>query len=245
MGIFDLLESAYNGLIEIIESLNGKKPTSGNHNLTPQTLKTPITSYEHTINDETKILTEEQRQIKNIIERHEITELVHFTDVANVDSIKKYGILPKAELEQRGLKYMQNDPYRFDKHCDAISISITHINKFLLRSFFYKQILLNPVAFHIDPAILYKEIKTERIYCITNAATHDAPKGPNLSDFEAMFNDKVEYTTTFEKKTFTRKNKSINETTDPQAEILFCGRISPEYFLGEPTPVEIGDFYGK
>lgn len=90
--------------------------------------------------------------------------------------------------------------------------------------------LINPYVIEIDPCVLWQE-NLDKIYCITNAATKNASKGSSLEDLKAMFANDVSYIINGEERKVPRKNKNFNETTDPQAEILFEKRIDPKYFL--------------
>lgn len=174
-----------------------------------------------------------QEKIKIFLERRNIKYLIHFTDSRNVESINKNGILSVHEMELRGIKYYSNDPNRFDKQPDYISLSISKHNNYLLDK--YKENgSMNKTSFIIiDSAILYKEINTHRIYCQTNAATKTGKKGDTFDDLKKLFADKVEYSTSSgEERTWERNyNSKPYEPTDSQAEILFQKRIDPKYFI--------------
>lgn len=174
--------------------------------------------------------TQSAKNVQEFITQRGIKKLLHFTAGKNIGSIKKYGILSVAELERRGWYYSLNDSKRLDFKLDYISLSISRINSFVCKRFIENGSLINPYVIEIDPCVLWQE-NLDKIYCITNAATKNASKGSSLEDLKAMFANDVSYIINGEERKVPRKNKNFNETTDPQAEILFEKRIDPKYFL--------------
>lgn len=119
--------------------------------------------------------------MQEFITQRGIKKLLHFTSGKNIDSVKKYGILSREELERRGWRYSLNDNKRFDFKLDYISLSISRINDFVCQSFMDQGSLINPYVIEIDPSVLWKE-NLNKIYCETNAATKNARKGSSLED---------------------------------------------------------------
>lgn len=169
-------------------------------------------------------------EIKRFLEERGIKYLVHFTDAANISSIKRNGLLSRAFLQKRGMEFRFNDNARWDKRLDYISLSITNHNKDVYQSFVKKGSIQRGAFIYIDASILYKE-SNDRLYCVTNAASAKCPKGRTLSDLERMFDDVVYFETTRGKQWVTRYNKADNEPTYEQAEILYQGSIDPKYII--------------
>lgn len=134
----------------------------------------------------------ENDELKNYIEQKDIKKLIHFTDSRNLESILKYGLLSKNELDRLNFTYKFNDDKRLDGCLDFISLSVTKPNIFLLQSFLKRRIILNPILLEIDVSMLWKE-NNDRIYCQTNAATKYSKKGSHFNDFKAMFSEVVSY----------------------------------------------------
>ena len=118
----------------------------------------------------------ENDELKNYIEQKDIKKLIHFTDSRNLESILKYGLLSKNELDRLNFTYKFNDDKRLDGCLDFISLSVTKPNIFLLQSFLKRRIILNPILLEIDVSMLWKE-NNDRIYCQTNDATKYSKKG--------------------------------------------------------------------
>ena len=178
-------------------------------------------------------LTNAQLEIKSFLEKRNIKHLVHFTDSKNVESIKRHGILSVQQLMDRGMVFRRNDFGRYDNMLDYISLSITNPNLVLLSSYISKGTIDDVKVVIIDATILYKEINTPRIYCDRNAANGTCKKGSSIHHFENMFVETLEYQTPSTGKlySYNRAIKRPNDTTDPQAEILFYRRIDPKYIL--------------
>ena len=85
----------------------------------------------------------------------------------------------------------------------------------------------------IDVRLLWEEINTKRYYCDRNAACGTVQKGSDIKYLYNMFRDNISYNTWNNSYNYNRfyDGTLINEPTDPQAEILFLGRIDPKYIL--------------
>lgn len=169
-------------------------------------------------------------EIKRFLEERGIEYLVHFTDAANISSIKRNGLLSRAFLQRRGMEFRFNDNARWDKRLDYISLSITNPNSRVYQSFVRKGSIQRGAFIYIDASILYKE-SNDRLYCVTNAASTKCPKGRTLSDLERMFDDVVYFETTRGKQQAKRYDQADNEPTHEQAEILYQGSIDPKYII--------------
>jgi hypothetical protein len=172
-------------------------------------------------------------KIQEIIQKRGIRKLIHFTKLKNLESIYKYGILSRDQIEKEEIQVEFNDSWRRDAWLKTSSFSVTKKNSYLFNVFVerYKTQESDWFEILISPSIL-----TERkcIFCDHNAASRqfdifrENPKtlsGPEV--FESMFNDKVFRTNGCD----VRTNLSDDLTTSNQAEICIYGEIKKEYFL--------------
>ena len=197
---------------------------------------------------ETQVLSTEQSAIKNFLEKRGIKYLVHFTDKKNYDSIMKNGILSISEAGRRGIFVNIKDnnisSHKVDSimksdNRDYISLSVTNVNKDLIRAYRASGRINNVIVIYIDSRILWEDIEKDRIYCNMNASKNEVSFGHGLDSFENMFAPIV-YQTNFMtgiKTTYDRNRdgRKQNETTNPRAEILFEKRVDPKYFI---DPIE-------
>lgn len=197
---------------------------------------------------ETQVLSTEQSTIKNFLEKRGIKYLVHFTDKKNYDSIMKNGILSISEAGRRGIFVNIKDnnisSHKVDSimksdNRDYISLSITNVNKDLIRAYRASGRINNVIVIYIDSRILWEDIEKDRIYCNMNASKNEVSFGRGLDSFENMFAPIVSQTdfmtgikTTYDRN---RDGRKQNETTNPRAEILFEKRVDPKYFI---DPIE-------
>ncbi|BCW96357.1 MAG: DarT ssDNA thymidine ADP-ribosyltransferase family protein [Fimbriimonadales bacterium] len=163
--------------------------------------------------------------IQQICERREISQIVHFTHIANLETVLRHGLLSIQELQRRNIPYRWNDDQRWDGRPDAICTSITFPN---YRMFYrYRQSANGEwIVLAFDSSLLW----TRRCaFCWTNAASNnirftlsrniDSLMTPEA--FERMFAEEVSG------KSRSQLGIPSNYTTDPQAEVLFL----------EPLPV--------
>lgn len=238
------IKSISSGLIQEAKLREQQKPFM--LNLTKESIgnNTSIPNTAFVNNNEDVCMTifkQNQDKIKEIVFKRQIKQLVHFTRMENLDSIKKHGILPKSELKRRGLKCCENDPSRLDYRLDCISLSVSQINEYLISSFARKYGVTDWAILFINPEILYRD-GSIAYYCYTNAANTEISR--YLRDyqtalvltksnmFEGMFRENISYKTSKgEERCFDRKGKCSNSTTDVQAEIMYRGLIMPNDIL--------------
>lgn len=184
---------------------------------------------------ETFVGSEKARLIKNriinfILKRRRIKYLVHFTRVENIKSILEYGIVPVIDHTNYSIKATINDKLRIDNYPSASSFSVEFPN---YKLFYYyrseKYCNTDWLVIRIKPEILTSK-NNEVYFCQTNAANlANRNLGVSAEYFENMFSETI----------ITKAGQRINRidlgipekySTDPQAEILIEGIISPEYF---------------
>ena len=70
-----------------------------------------------------------QDKIRSIAEERGVPHLVHFTQFGNLRGIVEHGLLSRKTLAERGYMFYPSDPYRLDGCEDAVSVSISRVNK--------------------------------------------------------------------------------------------------------------------
>lgn len=192
-----------------------------------------------------KSLTREQREIKDFLEKRGIEYLVHFTAMENKDKIETYGLLSHNKAKVLKVNIPRNDNGKTANKPkqimeiqmdDYISLSVTQKNDSLLNAYISSNRIGNEIlVYYIDANILWREINTSRIYCNMNASSRSVELGDDLKALKAMFADNINQ----EKNTvvglrlfpYSRIGLKDNQTTHPQAEILFYGVIAPKYIV--------------
>lgn len=164
--------------------------------------------------------------IQDTIKDRKITKLIHVTDKENVESIKKYGLLPVTDLKSKKISYSFNDNQRLDFFTDAVCLSVTSYNKFLFSNFQEKFNTRKYIVLEIDPKILY-DATIKKLFFDYNAAASTAEC--SRTNMEIMFKDALFIKSAGKIKT--RDDKAENEPTSCQSEILYFGRIDPKYIL--------------
>lgn len=173
-----------------------------------------------------KVLNKEQQKIKDIVLKRNIENLIHFTPFENLESILRHGLVPISVIERMGYKATYTDSNRLDDEKDAVSLSISFPN---YRYFYTLSQNRFPykdwVVIELEPDILWEK---DCAFCKTNAANINMRNIPYIyrkgaENLEELFADNV-----FK---VNREKLSIpkNYTTDPQAEVLVYGIISPKY----------------
>lgn len=150
--------------------------------------------------------------------------MYHFTRADNLYNILEHGILPRTELERRGISYVYNDDLRLDGFKDASSFSISFPNYkmfYLLRKYSNAKWCV----IEVSSSILWEK---ECIFCFCNAASNveveipvDEKKG--IDALRRLFNDMAGFPA--------REQLDIpsNYPTNPQAEVLVIGIVEKEY----------------
>ncbi len=158
--------------------------------------------------------------IEEICKERDITQLIHFTQASNLNSILEHGLCTRAFLDQNDIQYEYNDDLRIDGFENTISLSVSFPNN---RMFYRlrKEEDCNWIVLLCDAQIL---IDCECIYCFTNAAdtrilleNHDRLKTDIA--LENMFSD--EYGD--------REKLDDSCPSDVQAEVLCLKNIDIEY----------------
>jgi hypothetical protein len=172
-------------------------------------------------------------EIRLRAEARGIQYLVHFTQIQNLEGIVKHGLLPRAEIERRGLDALGTDPWRLDGDHEATSLSISNINRDMFEAKRRERPQAVWMVLYFEPKVLWTH---DCRFCFRNAAHNDLSKcrkcrrGP--WGFDTMFED--------EAPVFMFKGQSYRKETGiplhcptrVDAEVQVRGRIAPELIMG-------------
>lgn len=159
-----------------------------------------------------------KEQYMKILKDNNLNYLYHFTNIVNLDSILKHGILSVQEMKERNIKYSCTDPNRNDNQLDCISLSLSKANTSML---FAKRMNIDSewIIFEIEAGFIINEYYDSIYYCKYNAASQstikflkehkDYMKSPNA--FQSMFDN--------------------NRKPFPQSEILLKDKPISLYFI--------------
>jgi hypothetical protein len=171
-----------------------------------------------------RLIAEKQRKqraesIRARVHERKIPYLVHFTPIANVESILEYGLRSRNALA--GHKYVFTDEYRSDGWLDWISLSVSFPN---YKMFYAKKNSLNDVD-GWAVLVIRREVLWELDckFILTNAASFGIrmfrdDKWSSVEAFEGMFNH-AEH----------RNGIPDFFTTDPQAEVMVRNEVPRDY----------------
>ena len=186
-------------------------------------------------------------EIRDIVVSRKIKFLVHFTDVHNADSIRKFGFLTRDQLDRYlSGNYHYHDQIRGDNDSWSVSVSIEYPNSRMLYRHQNRDKTGSTVIFFLDPAILYT---FPCAFCFTNAASYVSQEIASKDQFATL--EKIstvklseQYVEDF-KMMFCETDDKHRQTsllpdsmpTDIQAEVLVNASIPKEYILDEFTIV--------
>lgn len=174
------------------------------------------------------VLTLRRANIKVQAAERGIRHLIHFTRVANLESIMNHGLLSVQMAHQQGVVLVANDQLRLDGHKDAISLSIGFPNS----AMFYKYRQLHPedrwVVLLLRPEILWTH---DCAYCLHNAADKRISSRPwseltSEEAFQSMFAEAPD-----REPSRTVQRLGLSDPTDVQAEVLVRGNIDPSMLV--------------
>lgn len=166
--------------------------------------------------------------IKKVIDKRKITQLLHFTRIENLYSIIEKGLVPVNKQIENSIIAARNDTKRMENHKECTSLSIEFPNYKMLYMLKENNEGTKWVILGLKPELLVSE-NHKKYFCYTNAASLLPKVELDISlrwstKFEKMFEDPLVYEDGVEKE---RSNLiPDNFTTDPQAEILVDGLIN-------------------
>lgn len=159
-----------------------------------------------------KILIEDS--VQSIIRQRGICNLIHFTNLANLESILQNGLCSALKLRENDVVYECTDCNRKDGLIEYVSYSIEFPNYMYLKSLIQKN--------NNKYVVLRLNID-----CLFGKAVHIHKSNPYLprwgiaETFEDLFFEKYRYCLL-----------PNNFPTDPRAEIQFNGVVNPKYING-------------
>lgn len=141
------------------------------------------------------------------LEQRGVKEIIHFTDIDNLESIALNGLLPRNLLEQEEIVYTFNDIHRFDG-INHLNLSITNPNINMFYRFRKNNPLRRYAVISIDISLIKELNPTDYYFTTTNAASNNA----QIVNVEELFSGY-------------RGNLPENCSTDNQAELIIKSRI--------------------
>lgn len=164
-------------------------------------------------------------EIKDELRTRRITELVHFTNMDNLESIFiNFGIYSIKKLRDENIKYLNNDTKRLDGLYEYICCSITNVNHYYFHKYLETSKFYDFCIIKINPRIIYKE---ETLYSVTSVEkesnNHELRyTGKTYNDFCMLFQNNINIDGNYKKRP---PNIADNITTDDQAEVLIHDSI--------------------
>ncbi len=161
--------------------------------------------------------------IQEFLATRNITSLLHFTQVDNLDSILDVGLMTPGMCELLDIKTKTNDAVRHDGQ-DAICLSIEFPNYQLYWSFQNRDVNVQWVIIELIIDVLWVK---RCCFCTNNAASNEVSaqtfeSRQGLPALRALFDD-------YDNKKRAELNVPDYYTTNPQAEVLCIDSISPEF----------------
>lgn len=163
--------------------------------------------------------------MQQLIEEKGIRSLYRFTNVDNLDSIFKYGLISRSNLKEKNISFNYNDEYRYDGCSNAVCMSIEFPNYKMFYSLRRRHPDFNWAVLKIDANVL---VEFHCAYSWTNAAdaaSCDIPieERTGKEAFLKLFQDREGCPR--------RESLNIPESypTNPQAEVLVFDTIPIRY----------------
>jgi hypothetical protein len=163
-------------------------------------------------------------EVRNICQTQKVKQLCHFTHSDNLSGILELGLVGQDKLSGKS-KVRFNDDSRRDGFRQAVCLSISFPNYKMFNKY-SQDSRADWAVITLQPEILWE---LDCAFCLDNAASNNVrgqslAKRKHFSTFASMFQDFG---------SINRKDLGIPGcfTTNPQAEVLVFGEISPKYIL--------------
>lgn len=166
----------------------------------------------------------DKQKILEYLKIRKIENCIHFTNVKNLPSIFREGILSREDMDIWDMAYEKNDVWRWDNLENAISVSVSCANYKMFYKLRQEKRSENWAVLVLDA---YKVLQLDCAFCYTNAANNlvsstSLEERKSFEAFKEMFSENVNGNNRCD------LNLYDNETTDPQAEILVFDSIPKE-----------------
>ncbi|WP_323804359.1 DarT ssDNA thymidine ADP-ribosyltransferase family protein [Sulfitobacter litoralis] len=167
--------------------------------------------------------------MRKTIDERQISHLIHFTQLSNLASILKHGIIPRRNAGHLDVEY--NDEHRIDGHTDASCCSVSFPNYKMFWKHRSNDLSVDWVVLGLSPDILLeKKCSFYRTNAASNSIRYLSPSSlRDKTAFDSMFADIDGRPTRAEMKL------RDGWTTDPQAEILVFDCIDVGYITAIGT----------
>lgn len=152
----------------------------------------------------------------SVLEKYNVISFYHFTNIVNIDSILKNGLMNKKYMDSNGISYSYTDSKRSDSQLDCISLSLVAANKAML---YKKKNEINSewIIIELDAKKIINDYYSNIYYCKYNAS---APSAIKILDTNKDF---LKTVSAFD-------NMFENGKPTYQAELLVSGIIATKYF---------------
>ena len=174
-----------------------------------------------------------KNQIKEEVDKRNITQVIHCTTINNLSGIMRYGIFSISKLKENEIAYEKLDNERFDNRKSYISCSISKRNThyFAAKGLSFKNGL---IEITIDPKILFEK---KCLFLYYNAASYqfifmDEKSLMGVTPFRKMFDPLLKDPRKEQLGSFIRSNSTkLSETTKEQAEVMIPDSIELNYII--------------
>jgi hypothetical protein len=163
--------------------------------------------------------------IRSIAEAQDVHYLLHFTQFSNLHEIVKYGLLSRKELEKPECKAHAHaiDPYRLDGREDAISVSISRVNRPVFAVKRHKSGHTDWVILGLSSEILWTH---NCLFSWCNAAKKE------IIDHKGWRGGPRAFIEMFGGSNQSRSGLVQGYPTDIEAEVQVLDPIAPDYIVG-------------
>ena len=191
----------------------------------------PYSDFEDESSNTLKNRSDGLKKIIQEIEARKIKYLIHFTSIANLESILTNGFIPRYNLENDRVHFEFNDSERRDGRKDCTCFSIEYPNEFFMKRYKHKNLCV--LRLNMRKVIQFHDGKI--YYTIHNAATKmcrdmlstNPDFLPTYKAFINIFREENPDT----RYPYTRTEKSLKPylPTNHQSEVLVAGKISSKF----------------
>lgn len=145
------------------------------------------------------------------LKQRNVNEILHFTEIENLESISLHGILPRSVLDQKNISYISNDELRLDGKAH-INLSISNLNTSMFYNFRKRYKERRYVIISLDLSLIEELNPSDYYFTSENAASNNS----QIVRVEELF-------------TGNRGNLPANCPTNNQSELIIKTGISAKY----------------
>ena len=168
-----------------------------------------------------------RKEIKNFAQGIDIPYLVHFTHIANLESIVENGLISRDRVDELDEDIVTNDKERYDGRTYTISLSIAHPNDQMFYKYRGKDedwcvvALKSKLLWELDCLFLKNNAADGRM------SNKNDDELSNIDAFKSMYEEMDDFDS--------REEQCLEsyDPTDKQAEILVLDEVPIEYMLGQ------------